>query len=307
MRKGFAVGLLSGCVALGAAGETEPPVALSPGGPTEAVIGNNCPAFIWRAVTGAEFYELVVYTIKEDAEEAEIVLRESVPGSVESWTPKLERCLERGEQYAWTVRALGKELATDWSKPSLFEVIELDTSVGSSPTSGKGRTSDRPTQKRVDETDAEPLVRDPQRAGQRIMPVFGFITLDGRFVHSEDLAGKVVVLDFWGTWCAPCVYAVPGLVRLSNRTQNDPFVLISISSDRDDDIVRDFVAEHDMTSWTHTWDKNHALEDLFDVRSWPTYLIFDHEGVQVFREGGWTPSIELTLNETATRLIEAAK
>jgi hypothetical protein len=67
-------------------------------------------------------YELVVYAVGEESEEARPVLRQTVPGTANGWTPSLESCLDRGGQYAWSVRATGGKEASEWSSPSLFEV-----------------------------------------------------------------------------------------------------------------------------------------------------------------------------------------
>ncbi len=50
------------------------------------------------------------------------MIRQRIPGSALGWTPSIDRCLERGGRYAWSVRALGPKAASDWSAPSLFEV-----------------------------------------------------------------------------------------------------------------------------------------------------------------------------------------
>ena len=99
------------------------PVAVSPGDASRlALTGDTCPAFSWGAVSGAEGYELVVYRLTEEGEEAQPVLRQTFTGSASSWTPSLDRCLERGGQYAWSVRAVGREGSPGWSAPNLFEV-----------------------------------------------------------------------------------------------------------------------------------------------------------------------------------------
>jgi hypothetical protein len=73
-------------------------------------------------VDGATSYELVTYSLEEDVEEARVVLRQSLPGSASSWTPGLDRCLERGIEYAWSVRALGANGTSEWSAASIFQV-----------------------------------------------------------------------------------------------------------------------------------------------------------------------------------------
>ena len=109
-----------------AAWGAEHPAAVSPGEASKLVlIGDACPTFSWGAVTGAKSYELVVYRIgevSEVSEEAGPALSQHIAGSALSWTPSLDRCLERGGRYAWSVRAIGKKGSSDWSPPSLFEV-----------------------------------------------------------------------------------------------------------------------------------------------------------------------------------------
>ena len=73
-------------------------------------------------VEGAQSYELVVYQVGENGEDTKPVLQQTFAGSVSGWTPALDRCLERGGQYAWSVRAEGSKAASDWSPPNLFEV-----------------------------------------------------------------------------------------------------------------------------------------------------------------------------------------
>ena len=106
-------------VALGA----ERPVAVSPGNVSKlALIEDRCPTFSWGAVPGAKQFELVVYRIGKEGEEASPVLSKRISGSALSWTPDLDLCLERGGRYAWSVRARGKKVASEWSAASLFEV-----------------------------------------------------------------------------------------------------------------------------------------------------------------------------------------
>lgn len=115
------VGLIVGvCNAVWAA---EPPTAVSPGNASKvAVVEGRCPTFTWSQVEGAKSYQLVVYRLGEEGEEAKPVLRETFAGSVGGWTPSLDRCLDRGGRYAWAVRAKDQKEASEWSSPSLFEV-----------------------------------------------------------------------------------------------------------------------------------------------------------------------------------------
>lgn len=108
------------------------PVAVSPGKLQETVLINEtCPTFSWTSVDGAEAYELVAWLLSKDTEESkgaedsaepEAVIEETLPRGAQAWTPSLGRCLTRGGQYAWAVRAIGGEGTGEWSEPSLFAV-----------------------------------------------------------------------------------------------------------------------------------------------------------------------------------------
>ena len=98
------------------------PSAVSPGATAEmSTIGDRCPTFSWGGVESARGYELVVYLVTEDGAAGEL-LRRSFDGQVSSWTPPLADCLTPGEQYAWSVRALGRKAPSEWSAPALLRV-----------------------------------------------------------------------------------------------------------------------------------------------------------------------------------------
>lgn len=103
------------------------PQPVSPGAESRLVsVEIRCPTFSWGMVHGAAGYELVVYRLEDTAQGARPVLREKLLGSVSSWTPPAERCLERGAAYAWSVRSVGTadvgDGASGWSAARLFRV-----------------------------------------------------------------------------------------------------------------------------------------------------------------------------------------
>jgi peroxiredoxin len=127
--------------------------------------------------------------------------------------------------------------------------------------------------------EAEQLIDNPRRAREPIMPEFSVTTLDGKFLSNDELAGKIVVLDFWGTWCPPCVASVGEMRGLANRFKNEPDVLVlSISTDTDEAKLREFIEEHKM-DWTQAWDKGRTVTRAFGVNSFPTYLVVDRDGL----------------------------
>lgn len=97
---------------------------VSPGGlDTFGRTDTRCPTFSWAAEDGAEAIEFVVYKVGALGIESQPVLEQTLPGKATSWTPSLDRCLERGVEYAWSARAVGREHSADWSAPSFFKVV----------------------------------------------------------------------------------------------------------------------------------------------------------------------------------------
>lgn len=74
-------------------------------------------------------------------------------------------------------------------------------------------------------------------------PVVTLTSLDGEPIDLADLRGQVVVLDFWATWCAPCVDQLKGLERVSEEGIAGDFVIVAASIDDDTDAPKAFLAE----------------------------------------------------------------
>ena len=137
---------------------------------------------------------------------------------------------------------------------------------------------------------ARKLVENPRRSRENFAPDFSFTSLQGEYITLDDLKGKVVLLDFWGTWCPPCVESVPELRNLQKKYAKEPsFMLIGISSDNDDQVWRDFTEKNRMI-WPQYRDKDRKIQNAFHIRAYPTYIIIDHEGIVRYQTTGfsWT-------------------
>ena len=138
----------------------------------------------------------------------------------------------------------------------------------------------------ADADQARKMIENPRRAREAYAPEFSITTLDGEYIASEDLRGKVVLLDFWATWCPPCVSSVPSLRSLQKRYEKESaFVMIGISSDSEMEKWRAFVTNNQM-AWPQYLDRNRRVQMAFAVRAFPTYVVIDHEGITRFRSSG---------------------
>lgn len=131
------------------------------------------------------------------------------------------------------------------------------------------------------------LYQRAQRLSERIelaranmAPAFAANTLDGKSLSLDSLAGKVVLVDFWATWCGPCREALPHLASIVKKFNGQPLVVISISLDSDDAKWKEFVGKNQM-SWVQVRDKANksSVADLFNVHAIPSTFTIDADGV----------------------------
>lgn len=135
---------------------------------------------------------------------------------------------------------------------------------------------------------AKRLAANPRRAREEFAPEFQVTTLQGQTVSLSELGGRIVVLDFWATWCPPCRESVPELKEMTKKYPPDKLVLLSVSADEDEQKWREFVAKKNM-DWAQYWDKDGKMRKLMNVNAFPTYLVIDPEGVIRERIVGLNP------------------
>jgi peroxiredoxin len=102
------------------------------------------------------------------------------------------------------------------------------------------------------------------------------LTLDGKPTRLSDLRGKVVVLNFWATWCPPCRKELPDLEALYQRFRSRGLVILAIS-DEDTGKVQPFIAEHTLT-YPVLLDPGRKVNDLFQVEGIPKSFVYGREG-----------------------------
>jgi thiol-disulfide isomerase/thioredoxin len=123
------------------------------------------------------------------------------------------------------------------------------------------------------------LARNP-----RGLADFAFIDGAGRRVTLKDLRGKVVVLNFWATWCAPCIREMPSLDRLAARLKGPGFALVALNEDREGAAkVAPFLARLGLKNLPLYVDARGAVQRALGVGSLPTTILIDGRGQEVGR------------------------
>jgi thiol-disulfide isomerase/thioredoxin len=138
-------------------------------------------------------------------------------------------------------------------------------------------------------------------------PPFSLVTLDGKSVTMDGLAGKVVLIDFWATWCGPCREALPHIKKIAEKFSEQPLVVLSISVDTDDAKWRDFVAKNQMT-WLQARDAGFdgKVATLFGIHAIPSTFSIDADGVLEDQHVG-DADIEGKLKKMLARAVELNK
>jgi thiol-disulfide isomerase/thioredoxin len=124
------------------------------------------------------------------------------------------------------------------------------------------------------------FISEPELARARMAPPFAIDTLDGQHISMDDLTGKVVLLDFWATWCEPCREAMPHIREIAKKFEGQPLVVLSVSLDSDEGKWKEFISKNGMT-WLHYRDGGFAgsIANLFGVRAIPHTFTIDSDGV----------------------------
>ncbi len=135
-------------------------------------------------------------------------------------------------------------------------------------------------------------------------PDFTLSELRGAEFRLSGLKGKVVLLEFWATWCPPCRESIPAMNELYRRYNDRGLVILGISVDKGKNVVEDlqvFIKEHPILYPVLIDNKN--INNLYGVYSIPTTILIDKEGKIVSKNIGFSPEIEESLSKEIERLL----
>lgn len=119
-------------------------------------------------------------------------------------------------------------------------------------------------------------------------PDFDLPDLEGNKVELSSMKGKVLILDFWATWCPPCKEEVPHLVRLQSKYRDQGLQIVGLSLDAGGaSVVKPFAEEHDV-NYTMLIATDETAKAYGGVAMIPTTFVVDRSGVVVKRFIGYT-------------------
>jgi len=138
-------------------------------------------------------------------------------------------------------------------------------------------------------------------------PDFTLKDLEGKSYTLSELKGRVVLLDFWATWCRPCVVSIPHLNKLNLRFQEEEFLLLGISVDRykSKSSLKRFVKQYEI-NYPVLADKSGKVAARYRAFALPTSFLINREGKIAKRILGSNPSLLKELEEEIEKLLKGA-
>jgi peroxiredoxin len=123
-------------------------------------------------------------------------------------------------------------------------------------------------------------------------PAWQLKDVNGTVVSFDQFKGKVVVLDFWATWCAPCRSEIPGYVALQEKYARAGLVMVGVSLDREGpEVVKKFMTDQKINYQIVLGDEK-IVEAFGGVEAIPTTFIIDRQGTIRYRKVGALPAGE---------------
>jgi len=126
---------------------------------------------------------------------------------------------------------------------------------------------------------ARAVIANPRMAGEAIAPDFKVRSIDGDDLSLAKFKGKIILLDFWATWCGPCRQEMPNVKRMWAKYSSDQFVIIGVSLDRNRDSLDRYLKSEGIT-WPQYYERDGRMRisDMYGVRAIPESVLIDQDG-----------------------------
>lgn len=121
----------------------------------------------------------------------------------------------------------------------------------------------------------------PIKTGDDV-PIFTLKTIDGKKINLNQFKGKYVLLDFWATWCAPCMAEMPFIKDIRKKYPPEKLAIIGISDDINSKAMKEVIKKEHM-SWFHYQDEDKTMRELYQVSAIPMLFLIDKTGKLLYK------------------------
>jgi peroxiredoxin len=146
------------------------------------------------------------------------------------------------------------------------------------------------------------LIRAPLAAAPKIAPDVTLRMADGGTMRVADFKGKVVLVDFWASWCAPCKTSFPALDALYREYHTGGLEVLAVNLDERRRDAEAFLVGHPH-ALNVLFDAKGASAEAFGVQGMPSSFIIDRDGVIRFTHMGYSSSVDASYRREITQLL----
>ena len=125
-------------------------------------------------------------------------------------------------------------------------------------------------------------------------PDFTLPALEGKKTSLSDFKGKIVLLDFWATWCVPCRESTPLIEKVNSAFSSKGLVTLAVDYGEEPAVAKGYLA-HNPSSLPNLVDPNNTVADLYKVSSVPTFILISKDGKVTYRSSGFGDDTEAGL------------
>jgi thiol-disulfide isomerase/thioredoxin len=193
------------------------------------------------------------------------------------WIDKEKNVIRKTVSHSHGAGMMSPGFLADNDTTELYPVAELDTEIAESVFTYVPPQTAKLVEKFHDPFGGDDLTGQPA-------PAFTFKAPDNKEISLASLRGKPVIVEFWATWCLPCIASMPQMAELYQQTKDKGLVLISVDEDEDAKSAADFLAKKN-NPWPNFHDSG-DIKKAFSQSALPYTLLIDPQGKIVFSKIG---------------------